>query len=223
MAITPATILGGGATNSAASLLCGLTGVTQAGSCVIVAVFLQDNTKSVTAFNDDSTGGPMAFSLIDAQNVAGGRLELWSTAFNGGKVNASFITVTFSGATEASIRIIECTGALALGISAKTLNTTANPSIALVTQDANNYVIAAFGLVGATVPTGLTGTLRGSNPSAGANPVVASQNDNTAAGAGSVTNAITRAATTWAAIAVELRTVAGAAPPRRRFMLLGVS
>lgn len=214
MAITPAILLGGFSTNSGTSIVCGLTGSTSAGSCIVVTVFLQDNTKTVTSFNDDSTGGPMTFLQRSALNVTGGRLEQWSTAFNGGKVGASFITVNFSGTTEAAARVEECSGVLALGTTATANNTTANPSIALTTQDANNYVLAGFGLVGATTPTALTGTLRGSNASAGTNPVVASSTDNTAASASSVTNAVTRAAATWAAAAIELRSVsAGGAIP----------
>jgi hypothetical protein len=157
----------------------------------------------------------MTFTQRSALNVTGGRLEQWSTAFNGGKVNASFVQVLLSGTSEASARVEECSGVLAIGTTATANNTTANPTISLTTQDANNYVIAGFGLVGATVPTSLTGTLRGTTASAGSNPVVSASTDNTAASASSVTNAITRAAAVWAAAAIELRSVSpsGAVAP----------
>lgn len=181
------------------------------GSCVVAFVSLQDTTKSITGFTDDTDGGAMTFSLVAALNVTGVRIEAWSTTVSGGHANGSFLRANMSGVSEAAGTMIEFTGAASIGAHVSANNTTADPTISLTTQDVNNYVAAGFAMVGGTLPTSKTGTLQRKTADSGASPVANALVSNTAASASSVTDAITLAAATWAAIAIELRTGGGVA------------
>jgi hypothetical protein len=196
-----------------AFIISGLSGATTAGSCWVAQVTTKDTTLTVTGFTDDSTGGPMTFSQVGSYvTPTGVRVSLWATAANGGIAGASFIRANISAASRDAVLVAtEWLGVPSIGINGSANNTTANPSIALTTQDANNFIVSAFGSIGATVPTALTGTLDKTQASDGATPIVGAIVSNTAATASSVTTAETLAATTWGALAVELRSTGGTA------------
>lgn len=203
------------------SVVLSVGGTPVAGGLVVVGVVLKDTTLTVNGFNDDSTGGPMSFTQLVALNVSTTlRVELWATAVGGSKGNFSFLLVNTSGTVNDGAGCFsEYSGVGSLGPSSSANNTTADPTISVTTQDNNNWVHAFFGSLGATLPTSKTGTLDRANASAGVNPVASAETHNSSATPASVTNAVTLAATTWAALAVELRT--GTALSRTR-MLLGV-
>lgn len=194
-----------------AFVISGLSGATTAGSCWVATVTTKDTSITVTGFTDDSTGGPMAFTQVGSYITPTGlRESVWITAANGGKAGASFIRANLSAASRDAVLVVtEWLGVAAVGIDGSANNTTANPSIALTTQDANNFVVTGFGSIGSTIPTALTGTLDKTQASDGATPVVGAIVSNTAASPSSVTTAETLAATTWAALAVELRSTGG--------------
>jgi hypothetical protein len=196
-----------------AFIISGLSGATTAGSYWSAFVVTKDPTLTVTGFTDDSTGGPMTFTQVGAYVTPTGlRASLWGTTATGGKAGASFIRANLSAASRDVVLVVtEWLGVSAVGVNASANNTTANPSIALTTQDANNFSVAGFGSIGATIPTALTGTLEKTQASDGATPVVGAIVSNTAATPSSVTTAETLVATTWAALAVELRSTGAAA------------
>jgi hypothetical protein len=188
----------------------GLAGGFVAGNCCVATIALQDVTKSVTGTHDDSVGGPMSFTRIGtALSLTGVKIELWATGPTGTKASPSFINFILNGVSHAGAVCAWYSGVNSIGINGNTNNTNANPSIALATQDNDNFVVAGFGSVGATLPTALTGNMRRTRNSLGPSEVTITINDNTAAAPGSVTNAVTLAATTWGAIAVELRSAGG--------------
>src|SRR5438132_1368021 len=87
--------------------LAGISNAFTLSSCVICFVAIQDTTKSVTSFVDDSDGGSMSLSFIVALNVTGVRLEAWSTTVSGGHSGGSFIKANLSGTSEADIVMLE--------------------------------------------------------------------------------------------------------------------
>lgn len=211
MAITPSMSGFGNTSGGLTNLItCALGGVFVLGGCAVVSVSIQDPAISVLSIVTDTSGGSMAFSRFAAINVTGGRLELWATTATGALAGGSYLNVNLSGNALASATVDHFTGVVSLGANATASNTTANPSIAQVLQDANNYIVAGFLSLGSGVPVALTGSMRRTTTSSGASPVVSTITDNTAGSASSVTNAITLGATTWAAAILELRTVAAA-------------
>jgi Ethanolamine utilization protein EutJ (predicted chaperonin) len=181
------------------------------GNTLVATVVLNDSAVAVSTWTDDAVGDPIAMTFVDAFEVTGLRVELWRSNLGGSKAGGSFLRANFDGSCHAAIRVLEKAGVAGFGIFTKTNNTNADPTLALTTQDNDNVVCAGFGSVGATLPTAKTGTFRSASASSGASPVVCSMNDNTSATPASVTNAVTLAATTWAAVALELRSTVGGA------------
>jgi hypothetical protein len=134
------------------------------------------------------------------------RTSLWRTDVGGGKAGATTITATLGAAErDTVITALELVGVTGIGVNTQDASTTANPTIAITTQDANNYVIAMLGARGGTLPTTLTGTLDLAQSSEGTSQVSGGLVSNTAASASSVTCAETLAAATWTVVAIELR------------------
>jgi hypothetical protein len=146
------------------------------------------------------TSGPRVFTEIwttDA-NAAAGTASL-SIAYNGAPVVVAAVGAAY-------------TGVGSLGAAATPGGVTeSNPSIALVTQDANNWAIAAFGSNDGTAATAGTGNLRDQANLVGASDGFVALNDNTAASPSSVTNSITHVNADTSKVAFELRSVAGGA------------
>jgi hypothetical protein len=108
-------------------------------------------------------------------------------------------------------------GVVAIGTNDTASGTSTAPSIALTTQDANNFVVSGFTFVGNKTWTADTGNLRDNYDGGGSQGQSASAVvDNTAASATSVTTSATLSGSdSWAAIAIELRSTLGAGPTRR--------
>jgi hypothetical protein len=182
-----------------------LSAVTTAGRCLVAFVAIADTTRSVTSFQDDAPAGDNPFTLVDVVTVSGVRLECWATPPAGSNGSASFLRANLSGMTPAAAVVAECALPSAHGLTVTDSNTTADPSLTLTTQDAGNFLIGGFATVGSTLATSKTGTLHRTRNSAGLTPVVCSLVSNSSPSPEAVTTAITRSATTWAAIGLELR------------------
>lgn len=204
-------------------VLMSVTGTPSNGSFIFVSVAIQDPTVTVSSFIDDSTGGPMTFTQICDTTFNGLRHQAWGTGVNGGKAGFTDIKINFTGTVLAAACWTEWLGALAFGNCVPNTGTNADPTVSVTTQDANNFVVAGFSSVGSTLATVKTGTFDRSTTSNGGSPVAQATAHNTAASPGSVTVAVTLAATTWTAVGYELRSVApsgGSAQPG--LMLLGI-
>ncbi len=163
------------------------------------------------------TGGG-TWALRVALTVGLERVEVWSTAA-GAATAASSVDVAF-GTTD--LDAVCCfvgtwTGALGLGVTGTASGSTANPSITTTTQDNNNWVIAGFACLEGGVPTVNTANLRSARHQPGAvnHNGSGAMTDQTAVSPGSVVNDCIQTANSWVAAALELRTVAGGAPPVR--------
>lgn len=219
MAITR-TFSGFGTQDGSDFVIVGSVGTPVAGEMLVLFVAMSDTTKSVSSWSDDSSGGTMTYTFLTSVSVTGLRLEAWLV--NSAHAGFTFVRANMSGNTPASLTLVEMAGVANTGTSATDNNTTADPTITITTEDANNFLIAGFGSVGATLATAKTGNLDRSKNSTGVNPVVCSLVDNTVAGAGSLTGAVTLAAAQWAAIGIELRSVIGGGATLASRGLLGV-
>lgn len=176
------------------------------GDTVIVTVTFNPNTCAVTSI----TGGG-AFTLrTSVNNGANLRQEMWSTDAGAG-VSASSVSVAFSGtAADAGAMVETVTGVLGLGPTATATGSTLNPTIAIVTQDSNNWVVAGFGW-GNTGATTLGGDIRATDGNISISDAIG---DHTVAAPGTCTVSAIHGAVTWVATAIELRTVAGGGSTR---------
>lgn len=192
------------------TITCALNTTFAVGNCVTLGVAIATPGVTVTGFNDDTTNGPLGWTLAAALTVGSIRVELWSTSVSIAQSGGSYVNVVLSGTAFAAATLDVFAGVLALGRTGTASGSGANPSIAIVTEDVNNFVVGAFASSGSGLAAALTGSLRRSTSSGGATPVVSSLVDNQGALAASLTDAITLAATSWVAAALELRSGANA-------------
>ncbi len=160
------------------------------------------------------------------------RAELWSARAIEAGITRLLVTLNSAGIPFAASE--EYSGVQALGTTATANGTGDDPSISLVTQDANNFVVASMGREGHSIGPfsgALVGTerARGQGFGAGFQVIAGVLLDNTSAVAGSVTCQEAHTALgpkDWAAVALELRSTTGAAgvtyPQLERFGLRGV-
>jgi len=205
VAIAPTT----GATNNVTSttVVCAVTVTITSGRMVVVKCFSKVTGQTVSSVVDSggSSYSKLAGPIDDGTQV----VEVWGTPVTG-SVASSSVTVTWTAGTgRKGVAVEEYSGVVAIGNVATNSGTGTNPTISLTTQDANNYVVAGLNGDYAAPITASVGTVR-LTIDAGTN-LSAVLMDNTAASPGSVTCTGTQAVSaTWAAAAVELRSVMSA-------------
>lgn len=176
-----------------------------AGETVVVHVTFNPTTCAVTGVSD--SGGSVYTKRGEFVQASSIKIETWSTAA-GGAVASTTVSVAFSGtSTDSGIIPAAYTGVLGIGAYTSNGGTGANPSLAITTQDANNFVAAGYGSLSGGALTAGTGNLRQSDADISIQQAFV---DNTAASATSVTCSITLSAAAWAGGALELRSVAAA-------------
>lgn len=159
-----------------------------------------DTTATVT------DGNSSVWSRAATINNGNIRVEIWKCADLLG-ANVS-ITVSLSNSREANAVTQFYSGVAAFGTTATNTGTGTTPTIDLITQDNNNFVVAACANDIDTFSAN-TGNLRGSATSGGGG--YAALNDNTSGSPGTVTNTVTAASGDWACTALELRSTTGSA------------
>ena len=124
---------------------------------------------------------------------------------NGG---ATTITINFASSTKNTCAVVEYSGALEVGLKNTGSGSSTGPTVAITTEDANNFVVAGMAIVGTETWAASVGNLRQSQPGASASTPGGAVTDNTAVSPGAVTNTTTLSSSgAWVAHAVELRTV----------------
>lgn len=177
-----------------------------AGETAVVHTTLNPTSLAVTNITDNAGGGSSTYTKV-TQAVQGTNVktEGWRTDAGGAKA-ATTESMAFSGSNSDSGLIVGAyTGVLAIGSSATTAGTGANPAIGLLTTGPNSWVVAGFGIISGSLPTAGTGNLRQTDADVS---IVQALVDNTAASASTVTCSITLGSLTgWAAWAIELKSV----------------
>lgn len=199
-------------TTAASPIACAF--VTNSGETGVVFVTIDlatDATRVVTAVTDDAAGGSSTYAFQGAKTQGNIRSECWTTTAGGAKTAAN-LTVAISGtAADKGIMGRAYLGVVAIGAYASAGAATGSPStVSLTTQDANNWVASGSAQLCAVTPTNNTGA----NFLADGNVTIEQAvNDNTVAGAASVTCSINdnSGTTPWAHGMIELRTSAGGA------------
>jgi hypothetical protein len=170
---------------------------------------------AVTGITDSA--GNVWTKLGEVTNNGGAQYhsEVWVTPASGALATSS-ISVAWSGSPEVvSVEAASYPGILAWGNVAtnRSGSPSANPTVNLTLQDANNWAICgaeAWDTVNFTY--GGTNTFRVRKSDTGASDIIAELFDNTQAGAGSITCTATHGSNEWTIIAVEARSVAGSGP-----------
>jgi hypothetical protein len=180
------------------------------GNTIVAVCALGGTSSSIRSVTDSgSTWALRAFAV----NGAAVRSEIWSTSA-GASVASSSFTIMISGGTPASCAIEEYAGVLGLGTTATNAATSGTMSVSLTTQDPNNVVVAGLGANSYYGYTATGGTIRqtgGLTSNQGSNYVEMDLFDNTASTASLVTCSSVSGPATWAAPALELRSVSGVA------------
>jgi len=175
-----------------------------AGDTVVVMVLVVA-AGAVTVAVTDNVGNIYA-QKVAASNTNNCQGFMWATL---SAVAATTITTTITGAfTGSSTSVCTYSGVSAFGTT-NTATASASPlSIALSTQDANNFVVAGYGIQSgsAATVTASVGNLRDTS----ATLRCSSLGDNTALTASSVTNTVTtNSITNGVILALELRCPSG--------------
>ncbi len=183
-----------------------------AGNDVVVTVAIRTTTSTVSSVTDTG-GSTYAARGPGINNGTVARMEIWSA--RSAAVSTS-VTVNLGASSKFVACVGEYSGVAALGAASTATGATTTPTIALTTQDANNFVVAGFAAQGTATFSANVGALRGSTNTAGGSAstnVGGALNDNGATTASSVTNTATLSASnSWAAEALELRSTTGAVP-----------
>ncbi len=182
--------------------------LTAGDTAVVVISGYSTGTLAVSTITDTASN---AYSPQKTITNGAAAVFIWSTAAGAVKTTGSVtVTVTVSTATIGFIGVTDYAGVAALGATATNTGATANPTISLTTQEANNWVVAGFSAVptSSLAMTAGTGTLRLAGVGACCGVFLSGALvDNTAATPSSVTDSVTLGAFTWAAAALELRSV----------------
>ena len=141
----------------------------------------------------------------------------------GGATAATSVSVAHDAVVQSGVACVVATylGVVAFGPTNTNSGTSTVPSVAITTQDANNFIIAALGaaLGGGAAAAANSGTLRqdvflvtGAVLDIGLDLV-----DSTSAGLAALTDSVTIVSNPWTAIGLELRSVGGSASPATAF------
>lgn len=208
--------------STAANTSTTLTFTLNAGETGVLGFSLPGNGGTLTSYAVVSiSGGGTWTKQAQSRNTATlpEDVEVWTTGV-GAAVAATSLTITWTRGDSTAPAVITAeaySGVAAIGNTAVANITTATttPSVSLTTQDADNYVVAAFcygSTSSAAAATANTGNLRnqGNDGTANAVDTLGVLNDNTAATASAVLNRITGLSRTWQVAAVELRSTTGA-------------
>ena len=183
------------------------------GEDVVVVASIRTVTSTVSSVTDNPGGSTYALRAVlnDGTNE---RVEIWSAR---NVVASTSVTIHLSATSKIVGTAARYTGVSALGVTGTNSGSSTTPTIAVTTQDNNNFIVAGFASQGVATFAANVGNLRTSNQTSGAggaSNVGGAFNDNTASTPSSVTNTVTLSASqTWAAAALELRSTAGGAAP----------
>jgi alpha-L-arabinofuranosidase len=176
----------------------------KSGNTVVATCALGSTSASIKSITD--TGSTWAFRAF-VSNGTFVRSEIWSTTAGGSVASKSF-TIAFSSGTPASCALEEYSGVTSLGTTATSQATSGIWSVALTTQDPNDYIVAglaANSYYGYTATAGAIAQLGGVTGNPGSNYVETALCDNHAAAPASVSCTSVSSPIAWAAVALELR------------------
>lgn len=166
------------------------------------------NDTTATVSDNKGSTWTRVLSANTTTNGANFRLELWISMDILG-ANAT-ITIDFTNSRLVTSSTAFYSGAAAMGNSTTNSGTGTSASVAMSTQDSNNWAVAGClsGRVGSFAVTSGTGNLRAElNNDDATNYINAALNDNTVVSPGSVTNAVSiDSSVDWVCGVVELRT-----------------
>lgn len=202
----------GGSNTASASTSVVVTVTVNAGDTVVVV----SSATTLVAVSSvaDSGGSTYTKRGLTGDNGVVLQTEIWSTEANGAKASTT-VTINYGSAVLVAASVATYTGVDDLGKTATPASGSSSaPSVAITTQDSNNFVVAGMGITtiaaGSNTWSATTGNLR-TNQAASTLVPGAAIMDNTAAGVGSVTcTAALSQSTTWNALALELRSVEAA-------------
>jgi hypothetical protein len=179
-----------------------------AGNTLVAAITI--NSGSVTVSSVTTNAGTGDTATFVARKVSGTcTVEIWYILSC--QSSSSRMTVNLSGSTTASLICQEYSGVVAIGTNANNSALTASSlSVALTTQDTNNFSVVGLGSDGANAwnSSFSAGTFRQRGGTGNANGVMG---DGTAASPSSVTctGSLSLGTGNLAGVAVELRTSSG--------------
>jgi outer membrane protein assembly factor BamB len=178
------------------------------GSTLVVMVAIRTTSVSAAGAVSDTAGNPYTLRADTGTAGTNARVQIFTAPVT--SYAQPTVKVTLTG-TAFSCALATYVGVTAFGNSSTAVGgTTATTaaSIAVTTQDNNNRVVAGFALTGKITATATAPTVvRANQISSSTSYESGSLTDNSSATPASVTNAVTFGSTTWAAAALELRSL----------------
>jgi len=176
-----------------------------AGNAIIVASAVSAAVGTITGIADTGLTGSSFYTLRSTVSPTNARVEIWS-AFAGGSGTAT-ITLTYSTSLSAVCIAAQYSGVGTIGEYLTSSGTSKIGTIAVTTNESNNYVVAGYSYANSTAATASVGTLRQS--AALATPIGGALSDTFAPSAASWSNTVNVSSTNvaWGVAAVELRSV----------------
>jgi hypothetical protein len=161
-------------------------------------------TDATTSINTPTDTGGTAYTLIGSTSNGALGLNLYASPPSGALASTSVTCSVVILNTDVVAIVARYSGVAGFGNSTLNGNTTANPSVVLGTSIAASFAVGAFINNSGSVDTANTGNLRQSIFFSGVAKDTASLADNTASSGFFITNAVTKAASTWASFGLEL-------------------
>lgn len=179
-----------------------------AGDLIVIVVGVNDSATATSNSVTDNAGvGTQYFKAIGTSNTSRAVVAIWY-GIAVAAATSKVVSAAFTGA-RASMGLARYTGFAALGDNTTGALSTANPTITLATEDANDFIIAGFANQGTGTYSALAsnGNFRGTSASAGTTTTGINVGlvDNTNASATNVTCGATHTATTGCQAAFDLR------------------
>jgi hypothetical protein len=173
-----------------------------------MVVMFSTNVGSGNKIASIQDGKGTVYAKRTSTIATGAMVEVWSGEIGTG-TGAATITVNLVSSLVGLCAAAQYSGVGTVGAYATLAGgTTANPSISKTTVDTNNWLVAGIGIANATAPTPLSGSNLREAPTLSPTALSAALVDKSSAAVASVTVGATHAAANWAAVAVELRSVA---------------
>src|SRR5436853_2668532 len=128
-----------GAANNYASSTAVTVSLTAGDTAVVVISALTGAPIGTTTISNVTDTATNTYTQRATTSTGNAAVFVWSTASGAIKTTGSItVTVTFSQSTLAYVAVADYSGVAALGATATNTGTTANPTVSLTTQDANN-------------------------------------------------------------------------------------
>jgi hypothetical protein len=187
----------------------------QTGDVIMVTITFRTGQTGLGAVISDTIGNTYIFDIEQTNGTTVDEQHLHAISIGSNTTNV--VTVTASVASKFEVTAESYSGSSSIGNKSSSTGTSTGPNVTVVTQDANNWIVAGIGcpgqlVVSATAPNVVEQFGNTTGGSGGTNATGAVGDAGAFATAGSHTDTFALSSSAvWATTGIELRSVAPAA------------